>query len=98
MAAAKPLRRIAHRLREIFGPGRYHGVEGPADLGEVQRDCRRWSVLKLREADDGRAQVAPAGAREVAIAGKPVNDSLQRRRSGGLGKGIGFMGSLPADS
>ena len=95
MAAAKVAAQIRPPLARYLARAGTMASRAARMLGKIQRDCRRWLVPKLREADDGRAQVAPAGAREVAIAGKPVDDSLQRRRRGGLGKGIGLHGFAP---
>ena len=90
MARARSLRRFAHRLRDICARVGHHAVEGLAYLGKVERDSRRWLTPELSEAEDRRAQVAPAAVREAGITGKPVEDGLQRGRAGGGGRGSDF--------
>ena len=65
-----------------------------ADVGEIERDCRRRLAPELGEAGDGRAQVAPAGVGEAGVTGKPIENALQGRRGGGLGKADRFIGLL----
>ena len=90
---------VGPALARDLGPGRHHAVEGPADVGKVERDRRRWLAPELGEAGDRRAQVALAAVREAAIGGKPIEDGLQRRRDGGLGEGWSvFIGATSGDS
>ena len=77
-------------LGRYLGPGRHHAVEGPADVGKIERDGRRWLAPELGEAGDRRAQVALAASPRGRHGGKPIEHGLQRRRGGGLGKGIGL--------
>jgi hypothetical protein len=75
---------IRRPLSRYLGLGGHHAVEGPADVGQVKGDCLRQLAPELREAGDRRTQVALAGVGEAAIAGKPIEDGLQRRRLGRL--------------
>ena len=78
---------LAHRLRDTLRLRRDHAVEGPPDVGKVERDRRRWLALELREAGDRRAQVALAGVRRGRRPGKPIEHGLQGHWGGGSGEG-----------
>ena len=88
--AGKVAAQVCPSLARYLRPRRDPAVEGLAYLGKVERDSRRWLTPELSEAEDRRAQVAPAAVREAGITGKPVEDGLQRGRAGGGGRGSDF--------
>ena len=78
--SGKVAAQVRKPLARYLGYGGHCPVEGPADIGKVERDCRRWLGPELREAGDRGAQVALARVRQAAITGKLIEDGLQRLR------------------